>query len=136
MTKYIGILLPLVVLAAGCATQPVPLTDLGGAPWVATTIQGAPPASGVPSTLQFIDQKQVSGNSGCNNYTGGVTISGDELRIGQVASTRKMCLPPLMGQENRFFVALPLVRRAKLEAGGLILLDDNGRAVMTLSRGR
>ena len=52
-------------------------------------------------TITFLEDGQVGGNSGCNQYTGSYTIEGGHsLSFGQLASTRKMCPPPLMELET------------------------------------
>lgn len=41
--------------------------------------------------IAFIENK-VSGNTGCNSFTGDITLSKGEIEFGTIASTRKMCM--------------------------------------------
>jgi heat shock protein HslJ len=54
--------------------------------------------------------------------------------MGPLASTRKMCPPAVMDQENRFLRALETVRSARVEHDLLYLQGANGQTVLRLSR--
>lgn len=60
-----------------------------------------------PITLQISADGKMSGNTGCNQYTTAYTIKEDQITIGFPATTRKMCSPALMEQEEQFIAALP-----------------------------
>ncbi|CAD5106401.1 META domain-containing protein [Zestomonas carbonaria] len=51
------------------------------------------------------------GNGGCNHWFASYELDGERIRFGQVGSTRKMCAPALMEQEQRFFDLLGKVQR-------------------------
>ncbi len=55
-------------------------------------------------TLSFGEDGKVSGNAGCNNFSGSYTVEGDALSIGPLATTRKMCAQPqgVMQTEQAF----------------------------------
>ena len=57
-----------------------------------------------------------------------------QLSMGPLASTRKMCPPAVMDQENRFLRTLETVRSARVEHDLLYLQDANGQTVLRLSR--
>ena len=62
---------------------------------------------GTQITATFSEQ-QVSGNAGCNDYTGLVTPVEDHFTISGVATTRKLCGEPagIMEQEAAYLAAL------------------------------
>ncbi len=51
------------------------------------------------------------GNGGCNHWFASYELKDDRISFGPVGSTRKMCAPALMEQEQRFLDALPGVQR-------------------------
>ncbi|MFL5709357.1 MAG: META domain-containing protein [Chloroflexota bacterium] len=59
----------------------------------------------ISASATFADAT-VSGNAGCNDYTGGYTVDGDKLTIGPLASTRKACGPAQSALETVFLTAL------------------------------
>lgn len=101
--------------------------DFVATTWRAEEIDGQATA-GIESTMEFRDQSQVSGQAGCNNYTGPVSLDGVSIKFGDLAATRKMCPQPQMDQEQRFFNALGQVRRLELkEERRMLLLYSQGR---------
>jgi heat shock protein HslJ len=70
--------------------------DLGGSRWVLSAIEPSGhsasdwAASGI--TAQFdVWGGRLSGNAGCNNYSAGLAVSGDQMQVSQPAATRKAC---------------------------------------------
>lgn len=63
--------------------------------------------AGTTLTTRF-DASQVSGNSGCNQYTGSYWVSGTNISIGTLASGMMFCAEPAgaMDQEAQFQAAL------------------------------
>ncbi len=51
----------------------------------------------------------VSGNAGCNDYTGTYTVDGDKLTIGPLATTKKACGPAQTALETAYLAALAKV---------------------------
>lgn len=51
------------------------------------------------------------GNAGCNHWFASYELKDDRISFGPAGSTRKMCAPALMEQEQRFLDALPGVQR-------------------------
>jgi len=79
------------------------------------------------ATAYFKDGK-VSGHAGCNTFNASYETTGDQIRIGQVMSTRKHCPQPdgIMQQEQQYLQALSRARVFELTDCGLKLRDDNG----------
>lgn len=61
-------------------------------------------------TLTLGDNNQASGLAGCNNWMAEYQLSGDRLSLDNIATTRKLCAPALMEQEQRFLAALATVQ--------------------------
>ncbi len=63
---------------------------------------------GTTITLNFGADGRVGGSAGCNSYFGAYQTEGDQLRVGPLGSTRKMCVAPegIMEQEAQFLAAL------------------------------
>ncbi|MNZ43628.1 META domain protein [compost metagenome] len=81
-------------------------------------------------TLTLDGKGRAYGNAGCNHWFAGYTLEGENLTFGQAGSTRKMCAPALMEQEQRFLAALGEVRRWDFsEQGQLYLWPANGKAI-------
>lgn len=106
---------------------PTQLARLQHGEWRVTTVDGQPPAAEI--TLRLGADGRLSGQAGCNGYTGSYTIDGDRfqpvavastaagstLAVGPLASTRKACAPAVMAEEQRF---LALLERANGVAMG------------------
>lgn len=104
--------------------------------WRVLSINGQPVLPRPPVTMQF-ENDRVFGSAGCNRFNGGVTLTGEGLRIGQAASTMMACAEPgLAEQESRFHAALPTVTRAGLDGSGRLTLLAGDTVVFTLDRAR
>ena len=68
-----------------------------------TQLEWLPPIPGTTVTAQF-DGSNISGNAGCNDYTGSYSLDDRTIRIGELAVTQKMCVEPegIMEQEAQF----------------------------------
>lgn len=85
------------------------LADFSGSEWVLTAFDPQRPAPSTPEVTFHLDleDKRISGSSGCNNYFGTVESPGTrELVIGPLAGTKKMCPPEMMDVERSFLKAL------------------------------
>ena len=68
---------------------------------------------------------RITGNGGCNRFFGGYTISGNHIKIGPLASTRKGC-PGLIKVETTFFATLQAASSFEQTDTTLILFDAAG----------
>ncbi|MFD1382456.1 META domain-containing protein [Rhodanobacter aciditrophus] len=97
----------------GCASQKaettsyesVSVSDLTGQWQVESIDQGGVIDSSMV-TLMFTGEGQVSGVTGCNQYSATMTDEGETVALSQAISTRMACAPALMRQEQRFLNAL------------------------------
>ncbi|MDD1615978.1 MAG: heat shock protein [Methylococcaceae bacterium NSP1-2] len=115
--------------------------ELGGTAWRVTSSNNGKQA--VVSTIidsnltaNFSTDGKLSGSAGCNNYTANYKVSGKNIKIGQVASTRKMCAKPdgVMEQEAQFLHALTTASTYQFDGNRLELRTaDNALAVMLVT---
>jgi len=78
------------VLAVGTAGMTMS-TDLAGSEWRPSFMSSAEIPSGIHMVVRFNPEGEISGSGGCNHFFGGYTISGNHIKIGPLASTRKGC---------------------------------------------
>jgi heat shock protein HslJ len=85
-------------------------------------------------TLNFGADGQVSGNAGCNNYSGGYETSGDQLKVGPLASTMMACDKPagVMEQEQLYLAALQNAAIYEI-SGDTLTIRDTGGATQVLA---
>jgi heat shock protein HslJ len=108
--------------------------ELAGSAWTLISFETdtgvIPAATEAPATLTFSaageQAGRLSGSSGCNRYFGSYTLTGDRLHIRQMGSTRMMCDPVRMEQEDRFFQALSTAERCELSRGELLIVYAGG----------
>ncbi|WP_375737731.1 META domain-containing protein [Pseudomonas boanensis] len=62
-------------------------------------------------TVTLGEDGRAYGTAGCNHWFASYKLEGDQLSFGAAGSTRKMCAPSLMEQEQRFLEALTKVQR-------------------------
>lgn len=116
----------------GCGGRPQSL--LTGRPWTVEQIGGASPIDGSRVSIQFGEDGRASGQTSCNNFTGKYAITGEGIRIGPVAATRKACGPELMKQEQQFLSALSAVTRFDVGADGRLTLFAGDTAQLIAGR--
>lgn len=92
------------------------------------------PVAGSALTATF-DAGQISGSSGCNQYTGPYEVDDTKIAIGPLATTLRACADPAVDQQaGEFLAALELARTFSLDGAGLTLLRDDGGIAVTLQR--
>jgi heat shock protein HslJ len=124
-----------VALTLGLAACAPDAIQLEGSSWTLTNIRDeagdmAPALPGVVVTMHF-QVDQVSGESGCNTYSGSYTVDGNKLQFGPLATTRQACPEPeTMKQENAFLSAMEQVGSYKINGNQLELRDGKGDSVL------
>lgn len=109
-------------------TPPVAVTlALAGTEWAAFAIDGKPEVLNPKPKLRWLSADKVSGTGGCNGFSGPAVAGPDSLRLGPLASTGRACLSMPGSQEDLFFKALELTRKAKIERDQLVLMDESGK---------
>ena len=131
-------LLAAAALIAGCAEtmQPGDAPPLASTAWMAEDIGGSVVIDDVRSTMEFDDSGGVSGDAGCNRYSGSATVEAEAITFSPLAATRMACVPAVDDQEQRFFDALGRTTGYELRINGAVLAlnDADGTPVMTLIR--
>jgi heat shock protein HslJ len=84
--------------------------------------------------IQFTDTGKVNGHSSCNRFFGEYVYAENKLDIKPLGSTRMMCLPTLMEQEQRLLEQLQGASQARIEGNYLILADEGGAVAIRASR--
>ncbi|HYO41968.1 MAG TPA: META domain-containing protein [Candidatus Limnocylindrales bacterium] len=78
----------------------------------------------------------MSGNAGCNTFSGGYVIDGDKLTLEPMSSTMKLCEEPIASVENAYLAALGVVDKvAYLDNGNLQLWDSEGKTTLMFLKG-
>jgi len=82
----------MVLLVAACAGASEDTRDrLTGSAWQATELNGKPVSTPSPVTLAF-ENGRGSGRSGCNQYSGTVSVGDGTLRFAEIMSTKMACM--------------------------------------------
>lgn len=136
----------IVLLAAGLAgcmgaqagTPEGGAQPLAGTDWRVESLNGQPPlsvpGSGVPGLSFAAGELRVSGNGGCNLFGGPYTQSGESLRMGPLASTRRACLnQEANAQETAYLQALESTTRFSV-TGDQLQLFAGEQPVVRLRR--
>ncbi|NHN36171.1 META domain-containing protein [Pseudomaricurvus alcaniphilus] len=81
-------------------------------------------------TLTFGQDGQFSGSTGCNRVFGPYTRSGADLEFGTLGTTRKMCPPALMNQEQTVLnILADVIRIERDREGALLVTTADGRSL-------
>jgi heat shock protein HslJ len=135
------ILLVVAGALSACAIPPLPAViepitadTLVGIEWTAVAIEGVVPLVNPKPRLQWKSVDRIAGTGGCNAFVGKARVVDDNVRIGPLAATGKACITAPTGQEDLFFKALEETRKARLEDGQLILLDEAGQIRARLTK--
>jgi heat shock protein HslJ len=107
---------------------------LAGTEWVLADLAGRPPLDGLQATLAFPAEGRVAGTASCNRFTGAVTVRGDSIAFGPLATTRMACPPAIAEQETRYLAALEGAVRASMDGASLLLHPRGGGAPLRFTR--
>ena len=136
------VLFPLLVAlaAGGCASTSGPagtVPDLAGTRWTVVAIDGDDPVRGEePLSVEFGVDGRVSGNSGCNSFSGPYIRDESTLRIGEVLSTRRACVDDRrQRQDSRVLAILQGEGSLRRERDDRISLRNGGGALLLAPRG-
>ena len=68
-------------------------------------------------TIRFVESDKIAGSTGCNRYSGSVATTNEKFVVSKAVTTRKMCAPAIVKQEDRFLTALNDATRYEIESG-------------------
>jgi heat shock protein HslJ len=132
-TAAAAVVTPAPAPAAAPAVAPPDPKVLGE--WRIEQARSAPLVDKRQARLNFGADGAVSGNASCNTFGGRYTLTGDKLKIGNLAITRKACGDALMEQEDRVLTALERAARATVPPHGFLTIQDaDGAVLMRASR--
>lgn len=116
---------------SGGPTRPVSAAAQGaaapgyaGTRWVGVVEAGIDAAAA--PRLEFLDGGRVAGFTGCNMLSGAWRMEGTELRLGSIATTKRMCLGPAGEIEKRLVAALGAEASVRREGAKLVLIGPAG----------
>ncbi len=117
--------------AAPAAENIKPDATLTNTYWKLVELNGGAVSPGEGKELQMIlrGEDQVGGYAGCNQFTGSMTVTGDGLSVGPIASTRRMC-QGVMEQESAFLQALENAQRYSISGEDLAIENASGEVTM------
>lgn len=117
--------------------------DLAGTSWEALSYNNGNQAvtgvlQGTILTANFSADGSVSGNAGCNDFSGSYKVNGSSISIGPLASTMKMCSDPtgVMDQEAQYLAALQSAATYRIETNVLELRTQDDALAASLSEKR
>jgi len=85
--------------------------------------------NGIKQTLTLTKDGKVSGDSGCNRYVGGYTISGSSITFGPLAGTLMACPDPQMKAEAAYLAKLQSATKFKATLNTLTLYKGSKRVL-------
>jgi heat shock protein HslJ len=92
--------------------------------------------AGTSLTADFGSDGTLSGNGGCNSYSGTYKQDGNQINIGPLASTKMFCNEPagVMDQESQFLTALQTAATYQVEGNTLELRTQAGALAVQFSK--
>jgi heat shock protein HslJ len=87
-------------------------------------------------TASFGKDGNLSGNAGCNTYSGSYTVDSNQITIGSLASTMMFCEEPAgtMDQEAQYLAALQTAATYQIEKNVLELRTTDGALAVNYSK--
>lgn len=113
--------------------------ELAGTSWEAIGYNNGKQAvtsvvAGAAITANFGKDGQLTGNDGCNDYNGPYKVTGNQISIGPLATTRMACDQALMDQETQYLAALQSAATYAIEGKVLELRTKDGALAADFSR--
>jgi heat shock protein HslJ len=117
-------------IAEGPSDRPsgAPSTDLADTAWVLSEMGGTADFAHLVPTLVFGSDGILSGFGGCNDFTAPYTVSGGDLTIGALSTTKRACIRPGSVVESTYLEGLVGVTtwsidgKGRLQLGGAVPL--------------
>ena len=99
--------------------------------WIMTSFHGKVPAeAGFRKRLPYVyidkEKGSISGNSGCNSFSGSAEISGNKIKAGRIAATKAYCMGV---PEHEFFTDLDEMDSFKIKGNKLSFMKG-GEVIM------
>lgn len=132
-------LLVVAVLVASC-NETKKVIDTAGAvqlsgDYTVTGIEGATITAKSPLTLKFTAiNKTISGNAGCNQFSGNYSIDLYAINVGQIMATEMYCDEPVMQTERAYLKAIKNTGSYSIEEGVLTLYSKTDRSQLVTAK--
>jgi heat shock protein HslJ len=115
-----------------CANSAAPASEparpLWGTQWQLQALGAQPVMERSKASLQFPEVGRVAGHGSCNRFSGSVSVTGDQLTFGNMASTKMACMGGAMAQERDYLAALQKAKRYE-QQGDTLLIYTQGMAL-------
>lgn len=111
-------------------SQSIRLPSLEATQWKLVSYQEQAVPEDVLITAQFQDGR-LTGSAGCNRYTTTYTATENQLTLGPLATTRKLCAEPTMMQEQTYLSLLAQVTAYRATDSSLELKTSEGTLLFT-----
>jgi heat shock protein HslJ len=106
-------------------------TALDGTTWLLSADAPLGVALGAVGVTAQFENGELTGHSGCNEYSTTYRLDGDSLTIGpDIAGTRMACPPPQTAVERAYLDRLPRVAHYEIDGDTLTMTDDEGDTVL------
>ncbi len=105
--------------------------------WTLSRLNDAPVNRSVklPNMIINLSRMQVSGNGGCNNYTGKITkLTSNTIDFGNIVNTKRACLVN-KNIEQEYFTALNSINSFQIKGNNLIFYNEKGDKVFSYLKG-
>ena len=102
--------------------------------WALVEIDGRAVIDRVQSTIRFEENDRIVGWGGCNRYFATVRSGFNYFEVGPIGSTRRICPPVVMEQEERFFAALQKARSIRMQGNDLVIGSQGTEKPLKFSR--
>ena len=109
---------------AGTAAQSASASGLTGTRWVGVIDAGLD-ARAAPR-LEFLEGGRLAGFTGCNMLSGAWRVEDSQLRFGNIATTKRMCMGPEAEVEKRLVAAIGVEASVRREGAKLVLTGPGG----------
>jgi len=131
-----AIILPIAAIAilglTACTSAEADIT-LTSQPWLLTELISQAPLPDTVITANFSANGELSGTSGCNNYSGPYTVDGQDIHMGPFASTMMMCPEPVMAQETLYMQTMENTASFTIQGGTLTFNGPGGSPLAVFS---
>lgn len=89
---------------------------------------------GTSITAFFGTGNFLSGNGGCNTYSGSYTVVGNSLTVGNVSSSMAMCGDEISQQESLYLSLLRASATFEIQGNQLVIRNVNGQEILRYNR--
>jgi heat shock protein HslJ len=118
-----SVLLSLIMACSQTGKLQMNVDQFRSTDWVLEEIDGNAVADQVQSTIRFQGNDRIAGWGGCNRYFANYQSGRKFFKVGPIGSTRRICPPVVMEQEERFFSVLQKARSIRME-GDFLVIDS------------